>query len=450
MRSSSIFRSLLNSIRPVSNISYGLLYNWYAANSSNGIAPIGWKVPLLADWTTLWNYLGGISIAGGKCKEVGYIHWNYPNTGATNSSKLTIFGGGWRYSIYNVSPYFDGLKNSGYFHNNLTYVQQIRYDSIHEYAYTVVGGSPANDDKKWGMSIRCLLIDTSQWYPGMVVRDYDGNIYTTVKIGTQVWLQQNLAVTHFSNGVPIPEVQNANSWFELITPGCCAYDNNWDYVFLPGYSNVINYGLLYNWYAANNALTPPIGWHIPSTSEYQTLFNNWSTLIEVNKACRETGIIHWISDDEGATNSSGFTAVGNGIRNGLLVANFQQLKNVGELWTNTEDSLSYGVNAYANKFVATGEAILARSIIKKQGCAIRLIRDNLTGYTEGEKVSDYDGNIYDTVLIGGQVWMVQNYACKHLRSGVLIPEVIDGTAWLGLSTQAICAYDNDWTNVFHT
>lgn len=74
---------------------YGLLYPWNAAMNNSitpgaqGVCPCDWHVPTDAEWTTLENYLGGSTIAGGKMKEAGTEHWQSPNTGATNSSGFT-------------------------------------------------------------------------------------------------------------------------------------------------------------------------------------------------------------------------------------------------------------------------------------------------------------------------------------------------------------------------
>jgi uncharacterized protein (TIGR02145 family) len=76
---------------------YGKLYNWYAVNDSRGLAPQGWHIPSDLEWTTLFNCLGGISVAGGKMKEIGTTHWLSPNFGATNTSGLTALPGGYRF-----------------------------------------------------------------------------------------------------------------------------------------------------------------------------------------------------------------------------------------------------------------------------------------------------------------------------------------------------------------
>lgn len=74
---------------------YGALYNWYAVNTGK-LCPTGWHVPNENEWSALINYLGGTGIAGGKLKETGTIHWNPPNTGATNESGFSARGSGYR------------------------------------------------------------------------------------------------------------------------------------------------------------------------------------------------------------------------------------------------------------------------------------------------------------------------------------------------------------------
>jgi len=69
---------------------YGYLYDWETANF---VTPLGWHLPSDIEWKTLINFLGGDSIAGGKLKESGSIHW-YNNTNATNESGFTGLPGG--------------------------------------------------------------------------------------------------------------------------------------------------------------------------------------------------------------------------------------------------------------------------------------------------------------------------------------------------------------------
>ncbi|MFM9053055.1 MAG: FISUMP domain-containing protein, partial [Bacteroidota bacterium] len=83
------------------NALYGKLYNWYAVNDSRGLCPTGWHVPSDAEWTTLTDFLGGESVAGGKMKSTATLSaggWESPNTGATDSSGFTGLPGGFRWS----------------------------------------------------------------------------------------------------------------------------------------------------------------------------------------------------------------------------------------------------------------------------------------------------------------------------------------------------------------
>ena len=88
---------------------YGALYNWYTVNTGK-LCPTGWHVPSDAEWTTLVDYLGGESIAGGKLKETDTIHWSSPNTGATNETGFTALPGSYRWPN---GPFDDGIGKNG-------------------------------------------------------------------------------------------------------------------------------------------------------------------------------------------------------------------------------------------------------------------------------------------------------------------------------------------------
>jgi uncharacterized protein (TIGR02145 family) len=81
---------------------YGRLYNWYAVADTRKIAPEGWRVPTIADWSELIEYLGGDSIASNALKEVGTTHWRAPAQ-SDNNSGFTAIPSGWRYLSMNSS-----------------------------------------------------------------------------------------------------------------------------------------------------------------------------------------------------------------------------------------------------------------------------------------------------------------------------------------------------------
>ena len=64
--------------------------------------------------------------------------------------------------------------------------------------------------------------------------------------------------------------------------------------------------------------------------------------------------------------------------------------------------------------------------------------------TQGDNtVTDIDGNVYHTVSIGSQVWMVENLKTTKLNDGTVIPNVTNNTAWAGQTTPDYCWYDNN-------
>jgi uncharacterized protein (TIGR02145 family) len=66
---------------------------------------------------------------------------------------------------------------------------------------------------------------------------------------------------------------------------------------------------------------------------------------------------------------------------------------------------------------------------------------------KSETVADIDGNIYHTVKIGKQIWMLENLKTTKYSNGDPIQSVIDGTKWCNLKTGAFCFYNNSAINV---
>jgi uncharacterized protein (TIGR02145 family) len=128
-------------------IIYGALYNWYTV-SNQKICPEGWHVPNNDDWELLINYFGGENISGGILKETGTIHWNSPNTGATNESGFTALPGGYR------NGPFSQLKNYGCWWSFSeessinARVYSINYDNTYI--------NQNSNNKNSGASVRCI------------------------------------------------------------------------------------------------------------------------------------------------------------------------------------------------------------------------------------------------------------------------------------------------------
>lgn len=147
------------------------------------------------------------------------------------------------------------------------------------------------------------LIDTTIY----TVTDIDGNVYHTVTIGSQVWMVENLKVSRYRNGDPIPNITDAVTWSSLSTGAYCDYLNQPD-------SSAI-YGKLYNFYAGTDPRNIcPIGWHLPTKAEFETLISYLGGGSLAGGKLKEAGYIHWQEPNVGATNETGFTFLPAGYR----------------------------------------------------------------------------------------------------------------------------------------
>ncbi len=202
------------------NINYGYLYNWYAATDVRGIAPIGWHVPTNAEFATFIAFVGVTN--ANNLKETGVDYWAAPNSLATDLYGFKARGAGARYWV-------DGSFNSGTFECDIKEViYLLKSDDLFLYHILYnnldINGTPVAPNI--GASIRCIRDTIDGWVSGEQVADYDGNIYDTVQVGTQVWMVQNLAVAHYNDGSIIPEVTDDGAWVALATGARCSYDND--------------------------------------------------------------------------------------------------------------------------------------------------------------------------------------------------------------------------------
>ena len=103
-------------------------------------------------------------------------------------------------------------------------------------------------------------IDTTN---NSTITDADGNVYTSVTIGTQEWMVENLRTTKYSDGTSIPNVTDYTEWNNLSTGAWSYYDND--------EKEGDTYGKLYNWYAVETGKLCPTGWHVPTDTEWTVL-----------------------------------------------------------------------------------------------------------------------------------------------------------------------------------
>jgi len=254
--------------------------------------------------------------------------------------------------------------------------------------------------------------------------DADRNNYTTVRIGTQVWMAENLKATKFRDGTLIPLVTENSGWHLNTTPAHCYYDND--------HTNYIVYGGLYNWYTASNEMVCPEGWHVPTDRDWTTLTTYLGNESIAGSVLKEAGTINWKEPNTGATNQTGFTALPEGYRD--ISGGFYGAGELGCWWSNS----MIDVRAY-NRMMSYSSINVTRSVNnKKYGMSVRCIKGNIP-----ETVYDNDENPYTEIVIGNQVWMGENLKTTRLRDGTTIPLVTDNTSWEDLTGPGFCWYNND-------
>ena len=210
-----------------------------------------------------------------------------------------------------------------------------------------------------------------------ILADIDGNEYTTIVIGDQCWMMENMEVTHYRNGDPIPHVTDSATWNGLSSGAYCEYDNN------P--SHVPTYGRLYNWYAVDDSRNiAPDGWHVPTDEEWKQLemYLGMSQAQADSTGLRgtdeggklkDTGTTHWHSPNDCATNESGFTALAGGYRSNSH--EFIGMGDVTHFWSSStwEDSSGFAWHRHLYSL----SCLVRRSPFYEQGgISVRCVRDS--------------------------------------------------------------------------
>jgi len=129
-------------------------------------------------------------------------------------------------------------------------------------AFPIVGSDAAN--KVYVDSLLKMLGLLPNNYAG-IVKDAEGNLYKTVKIGIQTWMAENLRTSKYNDATAIPLVADDSAWINDKTGAYCWYNNDVAFKY--------PYGALYNWYAVNTGKLCPTDWHVATDAEWSILIN---------------------------------------------------------------------------------------------------------------------------------------------------------------------------------
>ncbi len=251
--------------------------------------------------------------------------------------------------------------------------------------------------------------------PGIPTLLYGGQVYNTVQIGHQCWMKENLNIGTRIDGV---NDQTNNGTIEK-------------YCFNDLDNNCNTYGGLYQWGEAMQYTTTqggqgicPSGWHIPTDEDLKMLEGlvdsqydvgdpiwngtSWRGL-DAGGNLKETGTLHWIVLNTGATNSSGFTALPVGMRyfaNGL----FYYLNTEGYIWSGKEFD---GSNAWYRNLVNTKANVYRGFTDKMNGLSLRCLKDCTPQPTQsiaGQDTMNIPGDsivlMANSAVIGQGSWVI--------------------------------------------
>lgn len=195
-----------------------------------------------------------------------------------------------------------------------------------------------------------------------LIKDFDGNEYTSVKIGTQTWMVENLKVKHYRNGDPIEKVTQPSDW-DSESGRYGEYDNNEMVSAIAGN--------LYNWYAAADPRNiAPEGWRVPTDADWTTLITHLGGENVAGGKLKSTNPQYWQQPNTGATNSSGFSAVGGGQAGITYLGG--NLFIVGIYWTSSDVNPTVGLLRILQ---FDNSAAVYSGGNKRSGFSVRLVKD---------------------------------------------------------------------------
>ena len=211
------------------------------------------------------------------------------------------------------------------------------------------------------------------------VKDYEGNSYPTVKIGSQWWMAKNLKATKYNNGEQI----GTTTPYSLSITGATSPEYHWAYQGSESIAAI--YGRQYTWYAATDSRNVcPAGWHVPSDTEWSVLtdylaangygYQTSSNAISKSLAATSGWLMYAITgvpgNDQVSNNRTGFGAMPGGLR--LANGTYQNAGETAYYWSSTADIpalASYRLISFDINSVQVG------NLPKESGMSVRCVKD---------------------------------------------------------------------------
>jgi len=397
---SSGFSGLPGGYRGPSGTFGGSSLGYWWGSTTSSIGPYGSCRNLVSNSSTLFtpsntHQKWGLSV---RCVRdtIANVSNNFPPTvltteasavtsnGATLGGMVSYDGGSLvtaRGIVYDVSSYptlDDNFTNdgngTGIFTSTLTGLSPMT--NYYERAYATNSAGTRYGTEVIFTTSAAVLGQPCSGIP--IVVDIDGNVYSTVQIGSQCWMSSNLATERYKNGDTISTGLNNSAW-EVTTVG--AYS-----VYYESSLSDSLYGKLYNNYAVRDSRgICPTGWHVPSAIEWSSLVDQLGGSSVAGGALKSSlnnpTLGGWISPNLGASNFSGFSALPGGLRS--FDGPFSEANKYGVWWTSgsTNSYTCFSMNfAFGGVTKVDGNST-NRSTRRANGYSVRCLRDISTVVT---------------------------------------------------------------------
>ncbi len=230
------------------------------------------------------------------------------------------------------------------------------------------------------------------------ITDINGYVYNTIVIGEQVWMSENLRVSKYRDGTPIPGIFDDREWTNSTEGAYAIYPHN-KVEGLNSEMDVVNaYGKLYNWFAVHDEKgLCPEGWRIPTTADWDQLTDYISGSLDYGggqlKSCRQVSSsqggdcktvnhprweahgTHFDSDVLDAigkhehTDEYGFSGLPGGCRN--FAGSYSQIGEYGYWWTASEHSSE---RAWSQFLFYHLNDVFRMPLSKQEGLSVRCIK----------------------------------------------------------------------------